>query len=44
MNAGETFLTETDHNDDYLIVAGGYEATHTEPATDDVQPDVKDEV
>ena len=43
MRAAEIFLTETDHNDDYLFVAGGYEATHTEPAENDAQPDLKDE-
>ena len=43
MRSAETFLTETDHNDDYLFVAGGYEATHTEPAADDAEPDVIDE-
>ena len=43
MRAAETFLTETDHNDDYLFVAGGYEATHTEPTVGDAQPDVKGE-
>lgn len=43
MRAAEPFLTETDHNDDYLFVAGGYEATHTNTAADDSQPDVKDE-
>ncbi|MDO8984495.1 hypothetical protein [Cypionkella sp.] len=42
MRAAETFLTETDHNDNYLFVAGGHEATHTEPAADDAEPDVKD--
>ena len=42
MRTAETFLTETDHNDDYLFVAGGYDATHTEAAADDVQSDVKD--
>ena len=25
MRAAEIFLTETDHNDDYLFVAGGYQ-------------------
>jgi len=44
MRTAETFLTEYDHNDDYLFVAGGYEATHTDPAADDAKPDVKDEV
>ena len=43
MRAAEIFLTETDHNDDYLFVAGGYEATHTEAAAVDAEPDVKDE-
>ena len=43
MRAAETFLTENDHNDDYLFVAGGYEATHTESTADDAQPDVKNE-
>ena len=43
MRAAEIFLTETDHNDDYLFVASGFEATHTEAAAVDVQPDVKDE-
>ncbi|MDP3960192.1 MAG: hypothetical protein Q8Q26_09075 [Pseudorhodobacter sp.] len=43
MRAAESFVTETDHNDDYLFVAGGYEATHTEPAADDAEPDVTDE-
>lgn len=40
MRAAETFLTETDHNDDYLFGASGYEATRTESASDDAQPDV----
>ena len=43
MRAAEIFLTETDNNDDYLFVAGGYEATHTETAAVDAEPDVKDE-
>jgi len=43
MRAAETFLTETDHNDDYLFVAGGYEATHTEPTAADATPDVIEE-
>ena len=43
MRAAEIFLTETDHNEDYLFVAVGYEATHTETAAVDAQPDVKDE-
>ena len=43
MHAAEIFLTETDHNDDYLFVASGYVATHTETATVDAQPDLKDE-
>ncbi|MDP2737773.1 MAG: hypothetical protein Q8O82_03455 [Pseudorhodobacter sp.] len=43
MRAAETFLTGIDRNDDYLFVAGGYEATHTEPAADDAEPDVTDE-
>jgi len=40
MRAAETFLTETDHNDDYLFGASGYEATRTESTVDDAQPDV----
>ena len=44
MRTAETFLTENDHNDNYLFVANGYEATHTEPAMNDAQPDVKHEV
>jgi len=43
MRVAEAFLTETDHNDDYLFGAGSYEATHTEPAADDAEPDVTDE-
>jgi hypothetical protein len=43
MRAAEVFLTETDHNDDYLFVASGYHAINTEAATVDAQPDVKDE-
>ena len=43
MRAAEIFLTETDHNDDYLFVARGFEATHTEAAAVDAEPDVKDE-
>jgi len=42
--AAETFLTETDHNDDYLFRASGYEASHTVPAADDSQPDVVEEL
>ena len=37
MRAAETFLTETDHNDDYLFGASGYKATRTESAADDAQ-------
>jgi hypothetical protein len=44
IRAAETFLTETDHNDDYLFVTGGYEVTHSEPVADDSQPELKDEV
>jgi hypothetical protein len=43
MRTAEIFLTETDHHDEYLFVASGYQATHTEAATVDAQPDVKDE-
>ncbi len=39
-HAAETFLTETDHNDDYLFVARGHKATHAVPAAEDVEPDV----
>ena len=39
MRAAETFLTETDHNDDYLFGASGYKATRTESAADDAQSD-----
>lgn len=40
MRAAETFLTETDHNDDYLFGASGFEPTRTGSAADDAQPDV----
>jgi len=43
MRAAEIFLTETDHNDDYLFVASGYQASHTETAAVDTQCNVKDE-
>ncbi len=43
MRAAEIFLTETDHHDEYLFVASGYQATHTEAAPVDAQPNVKDE-
>lgn len=39
MRAAEIFLTETDHHDEYLFVASRYQATHTEAATVDAQPD-----
>ena len=40
LRAAETFLADTDHNDNYLFVTGGYRATHTEPVPADMQPDV----
>lgn len=43
MHAAEVFLTETDHKDEYLFVASGFEATDTQGAAIDAQPDVKDE-
>jgi hypothetical protein len=41
MHAAEIFLTETDHNDDYLFVASGHRASHAVPAAEDAEPDVK---
>lgn len=38
--SAEFFLTETDHNDRYLLSASGFEATSAEPAPPDAQPDL----
>lgn len=43
VHAAEIFLTETDHYDEYIFVASGYQATNTEAAPVDAQPNVKDE-
>ncbi|MFZ1469578.1 MAG: hypothetical protein WAT09_11470 [Paracoccaceae bacterium] len=43
MHAAKVFLTETDHNDGYLFVASGFDATDTEAAAVDARPDLKDE-
>lgn len=40
MRVAEAFLTETDHNDNYLFEVSGYKATRTESAADDAKPDV----
>jgi hypothetical protein len=42
MHAAEVFLMETDHKDDDLFVASGFEATETEAAAVDALPDVKE--
>lgn len=43
MHAAEVFLTETDHKDEYLFVSSGFEATNTQAAAVDAQPDAKDD-
>jgi ribosomal protein S12 methylthiotransferase accessory factor YcaO len=43
MRTAEISLTETDQNDEYLFVTSRYHAIHTEAATVDAQPSVKDD-
>ena len=43
MHAAEVFLTETDHEDEYLFVVSGFEASETQGAAVDARPNVRDE-
>jgi hypothetical protein len=43
MRAAEIFLTETDHNDEYLVMTSRCHAIHAQAATVVAQSDVRDE-